>query len=171
MDKTFSAAQWAALVTLRLLVGCRLLYLGVLHLGLLGAGSAPAVPAADTLLLKVLKVVALAPGLLAVIENAYGTVLMVLGALLVLGVYARAAAITALLLMLMDTVLMLPAYSASALAAALILELEALITCAVLVLALVFPTSRAFGLDGLLMARDGTRAPPREALRGRARAS
>ncbi|MCK9530711.1 MAG: hypothetical protein M0R77_09155 [Gammaproteobacteria bacterium] len=167
MDKTFSAAQWAALVTLRLLVGCRLLHLGILHLGLLGAGSDIITPAANTLLLKALAMLAPPPAMLAIGENAYGTVLVVLGALLVLGVYARASAIIALILMLMDTALMLPAVGATALAAALILELDALIICAVLALTLAFPTSRAFGLDGLL----ATRELSREAPRARARAS
>ncbi len=166
MDKNFSAAQWAALVALRLLVGCRLLHLGLLHLGLLGVGSEVIAPA-DTLLLKALAVLAPPPGTLAIGENAYGTVLVVLGALLVLGVYARASAIIALMLMLMDTALMLPAVSATALAAALILELDALLTCAVLALTLAFPTSRAFGLDGLLAPRDTLRESPR----ARARAS
>lgn len=148
MQLPYSASQWSALVGLRLLVGCHLLYLGLLTLGVLGWDGVPQLPP-GSLLAHLLTLLEPASRLIAAAESVYGTMLLAIGCALVLGFHAHVASGIAFFLLVFGFAAQLPVFGADALAGSIVSMSEQIAACVALGVLLTFPTSRVFGLDAL----------------------
>lgn len=168
MQPSYPVVQWSVLVSLRLLMGCQLLYAGLATLGAFG-WEAVTQPHPGSLLLRSLVALDPQPGLIAVAEGAFGTVFSVLGCTLVLGWYAREATAIAVVVVAAGLLVQLALPSFVSFAEAVTLMSDDINACATLAVLLAFPTSHVFGIDALQARPQVTGKPMRAQARGTGR--
>ncbi|MGE0080213.1 MAG: hypothetical protein AB7U81_02830 [Thiohalomonadaceae bacterium] len=159
MQSSYSASQWSALLALRLLMGCYLLYLGLYALGVLGWDEPRQIPA-GSLLLHYLEQVEPAPRFVAAAESVHATVLTALGCALVLGFFERTVSALGLFLLLAGVILRAPLFAETSVFAALALVSEQIAAVIAAAVVLVFPTGHVLGLDALRLRQAAALAVP-----------
>lgn len=148
--------QSAALVTLRLLIGWHFLYEGLAKLANPYWTSAEYLDQAGWLFKKLFVALAASPTAVTVVDflNEWGLVLIGLG--LLVGLFTRTATVAGIVLLLLYYIAAPPLVGISSAVpreGSYLLVNKVLIEAAALAVLLAFPTSRSFGLDGLIFRR------------------